>query len=183
MMVIAAIWTMRLTKFPAVRKLAFCDWKTIAMRIRPTMIGSEPRSPVRTPAHQRRAVVGEGLVGRVGDPDGRRVRRVDGGVVGAHAVTSVWTAPGTFDSAPAVIASTTCVWVASVRLNSATFWPRRRTVMRVRDLEDVVQVVGDQDDGEALLAEALDEVEHLAGLRDAERRGRLVEDHDASSST
>ena len=38
-------------------------------------------------------------------------------------------------------------------------------------------------DREALLAEALDEVEHLPGLGDAERRGRLVEDHDAWSST
>ena len=51
----AAIWTMRLTKFPAVRKRSFWDWKTIAMMIRPTMIGSEPSSPERTPAHQRRA--------------------------------------------------------------------------------------------------------------------------------
>src|SRR6185369_9642568 len=75
------------------------------------------------------AVVGEGLVGRVGDPDGCRVRRVDGWCGGAHTVTSAWTAPGTFDRAPAVIASTTCVWVTSVRLYSATFWPRRRTVM------------------------------------------------------
>ena len=47
------------------------------------------------------------------------------------------------------------------------------------DLEDVVQVVRDQDHGEALLAQARDEVEHLLGLRHAERGGRLVEDHDA----
>ena len=55
MTVMAAIWTMRLTKLPAVRKWSFWDWKMIAMRIRPTMIGSEPSSPARTPAHQRRA--------------------------------------------------------------------------------------------------------------------------------
>ena len=36
---------------------------------------------------------------------------------------------------------------------------------------------------EALLAEALDEVEHLPRLRDAERRGRLVEDDELASST
>ena len=35
----------------------------------------------------------------------------------------------------------------------------------------------DDDDGEARLAHALDEVQHLRGLRDAERRRRLVE-HD-----
>ena len=46
---------MRLTKLPAVRKRSFCDWKTIAMTIRPTMIGSEPRSPDWTSSHQRRA--------------------------------------------------------------------------------------------------------------------------------
>jgi hypothetical protein len=51
----AAIWTIRLTKLPAVRKRSFWVWKTIAIRIRPTMIGSEPSSPDRTPAHQRRA--------------------------------------------------------------------------------------------------------------------------------
>ena len=51
--VIAAAWTMRLTKFPAVRKFEFWLWKTIAMMIRPTTIGSDPRSPALTPAHQR----------------------------------------------------------------------------------------------------------------------------------
>jgi len=53
--VIAAAWTIRLTKFPAVRKFEFCVWKTTAMRIRPMTIGSEPRSPALTPVHQRRA--------------------------------------------------------------------------------------------------------------------------------
>ena len=39
---------------------------------------------------------------------------------GAHAITSLlW--PGTSDSVPAVIASTTFCWLVSVRLNSATF--------------------------------------------------------------
>ena len=46
----------------------------------------------------------------------------------------------------------------------------------VGDLEDVVQVVRDEHDREAPVGEALDEVEHLARLGDAERRGRLVED-------
>ena len=53
--VIAAACTIRLTKLPAVRKLSFWLWKTIAMMISPTMIGSDPRSPALTPAHQRRA--------------------------------------------------------------------------------------------------------------------------------
>ena len=50
--------------------------------------------------------------------------------------------------------------------------------MRVADLEDVVQVVRDQHDGETLLGEALDEIEHLTRLRNAERGCRLVEDHE-----
>ena len=49
----------------------------------------------------------------------------------------------------------------------------------MRDREDVVQVVRDQHDGEPLLGQPLDELEHLLGLRDAERRRRLVEDHEA----
>ena len=50
-----AVWTIRLTKLPAVRKRSFCVWKTIAMMIRPTKIGSEPSSPDLTSTHQRRA--------------------------------------------------------------------------------------------------------------------------------
>ena len=56
--------------------------------------------------------------------------------------------------------------------------PSRSTVIRVRHGEDVVQVVRDQDDGEPLLGEARHELEHLLGLRDPERGGRLVEDHE-----
>ena len=48
----------------------------------------------------------------------------------------------------------------------------------VGDLEHVGHVVADQHDAEALLGQPADEVEHLAGLRDAQRRGRLVEQHD-----
>jgi hypothetical protein len=45
-------------------------------------------------------------------------------------------------------------------------------------LEDVVQVVRDDDHREALLGEAPHERQHLFGLGDAERGGRLVEDHE-----
>src|SRR5207249_7967450 len=47
-----------------------------------------------------------------------------------------------------------------------------------RGLEDVVQVVRDQDDAETLFRQPVDERQHLLGLRDAERGGRLVEDHE-----
>ena len=49
----------------------------------------------------------------------------------------------------------------------------------VGDGHHVGHVVADQDHAVPALAEALDEVQHLGGLRDAERRGRLVEDDDA----
>ena len=160
---------MRFTKFPDVRKFEFCDWKTIAMMIRPMKIGSEPSSPPRTPCHQPRIAVADGhTVAR------DRARGL-GGCDGAHAITSS-DRPGTFDSAPAVMASTTLACVTSfvVELGHVLTEPQDRDP--VRDLEDVVHVVRHEHDAEALLAEALDEVEHLAGLRDAERRGRLVED-------
>ena len=49
----------------------------------------------------------------------------------------------------------------------------------VGELEDVRHVVADQDHRQAALAHALDEVEHLPRLLDAERGGRLVHDHHA----
>ena len=50
-----AVWTIRLTKLPAVRKRSFCVWKTMQMMIRPKTIGSEPSSPDLTSVHQARA--------------------------------------------------------------------------------------------------------------------------------
>src|SRR6266480_1433050 len=48
----------------------------------------------------------------------------------------------------------------------------------VRDLEHVRHVVADQDDRQAPAAQPLDQGEHLAGLADAQRGGRLVQDDD-----
>src|SRR5256885_1000186 len=48
----------------------------------------------------------------------------------------------------------------------------------VRDLEDVIQVVGDDHHGQALVAQPPDEVEHHPGLDDAERGCRLVHEHE-----
>ena len=50
-------------------------------------------------------------------------------------------------------------------------------------LEDVVEVVGDDDHPEAPLREPANQIEHLPRLRDAERGGGLVEDHELASST
>ena len=43
----------------------------------------------------------------------------------------------------------------------------------VGDFEDVVQVVGDDDDGQVLVGEALDQIEYLTGLGDTECSGGL----------
>src|ERR1700731_3337105 len=47
----------------------------------------------------------------------------------------------------------------------------------VGDREDVLEVVTDDEDGNAALLEGADELEHLALLLDAERGGRLVQYH------
>ena len=52
---IAAPWTIKLTKLPAVRKLSFIDWKTMEITTSPTTMGSDPSSPLRKPRAQFRA--------------------------------------------------------------------------------------------------------------------------------
>ena len=48
----------------------------------------------------------------------------------------------------------------------------------VRHLEDVVEVVGDDDDAQALLGQAPYEIQHLTRLRHPQSGCRLVEDHE-----
>ena len=48
----------------------------------------------------------------------------------------------------------------------------------VADREDVRHAVADQDDRDALVAQAADQVEHLGDLAHRDRRGRLVHQHD-----
>ena len=47
----------------------------------------------------------------------------------------------------------------------------------VSDLEDVIQVVRNKHHCDTVFSEPLDQVQHLARLRDAERRRGLVHDH------
>ena len=51
----------------------------------------------------------------------------------------------------------------------------------IRNFEYIGNVVADENDAEALLGEAADQVEHLAGLGDAQGGGGLVEQHDLES--
>ena len=84
--------------------------------------------------------------------------------------------PATFVGCPAVIACTTSCCVVLAPLVDADVPAEAQDRDPRRRLEHVVQVVRDQDDPEALLGQPVDEREHLLRLRDAEGRGRLVED-------
>ena len=75
------------------------------------------------------------------------------------------------------MAATSCSVVTSSMENSAPLLSEPQHVDAVGDGLDVGHVVADEHHAEAAAAQALDEVEHLGGLRDAERGGRLVE-HD-----
>ena len=143
------------------------------------MTGREPTSPCLSASKRRRTTVP------------KLTPRASSGV-GASAATDVASAltapprrrrcramPATLVGTPAVIACTTSCCVVARRSKTATLRPEAQARDPIRDLEDVVQVVGDDDDREALGSEPGDEVEHLAGLRDAERGGRLVEDDEA----
>src|SRR4051794_24358428 len=56
--------------------------------------------------------------------------------------------------------------------------PEPVDVDAVGDLEHVRHVVADEDHRDARVADLEDQLEHMGGLLDAERRGRLVEDDD-----
>ena len=79
---------------------------------------------------------------------------------------------------PAVMSSTTWPWLTSLALHLRGHLPEVQARDVVGHREDVVHVVGDEDDGEPVVGQPPDEVEHLLGLGDAQRGGRLVEDHE-----
>src|SRR5580700_1459236 len=53
----------------------------------------------------------------------------------------------------------------------------------IADLQNLLHVVADEHDRDALSAEASDEIEHVSGLPHAERSGLLVEEHHAPAPT
>ena len=76
------------------------------------------------------------------------------------------------------MSSTTWLWVTSDGLDVGGDPAEVQRGDPVGDLEDVVHVVRDQHHAEAVVGEPADQVEHLAGLRDTEGGGGLVEQHD-----
>ena len=169
-----ADWTIRLTKLPAVRKFEFWrleddrdDDQADDDRQRPELALLDVRQPAA-------AVVAEAELRALLR---RRARAAAAVRDGAHASHLLGLA-GNRRQLPGGDRFDDLLLVGLAALELGDVLAEAQHGDRVGDLEDVVQVVGDQDHGEALLAEALDEVQHLPRLRDAERRGRLVEDHD-----
>ena len=191
----AALCRVRLTRLRAERKSLFRLWKTAQMMIRPTTTGSEPRSPLRSrlredaetaPLTPREAISRSSwrsagsAAGSLLDPAGPPGCSGVGGVV-------LTRTPPTYDVRPAretalsvapVIAAMMSCELVSADVEDAVVAAEPQHGDPVGDRHDVGHVVADQDHAEAALAQPLDEVEHLGGLRDAEGGGGLVEHDD-----
>ena len=89
-----------------------------------------------------------------------------------------WPAAGqTCSMAPVMSPVTSSGELAAIVL-SATLRPRRMHDDAVGDREHVGHAVADQHDGDALVAQLADEVQHLGHLAHRDRRRRLVHQHD-----
>ena len=74
---------------------------------------------------------------------------------------------------------TTCSLSVSAVRTTPVRRPARRTRIQVDELEDLGHVVADEDDAHPTLINCLDQLEHPLRFANPERRGRLVQDHDA----
>ncbi len=167
---------MTFTKFPAVKKFVAVKLKYATMRISPRTTGRTPRFPdLMLPSARCQSPCSSSASSPSGSP-------IPGATISASEVTRRSPAPSPDSGHLRRNAR-------GDRLDDLLLRGRRALVDTDvaaeaedgdpgRGLEDVVQVVRDEDDGEPLLGQAPDELEHLLGLRDAERRGRLVEDHE-----
>ena len=159
-----AICVMMLLKLTAVKKFCAVKAKTMTMIVRPTITGVLPSFPPLMFSQSRVA----GLSARLGD--------FERGDVSRHEFGAGRRDPGNLRRL-ACRDRVDDFLLRDLRApEQACVAPEPKHGDAIGDREDVVEVVRDQNDGEALLAEPLDEFEHLLGLRDPERRGRLVED-------
>src|SRR5215472_5327486 len=170
----ALCWN-RLTRLPADRK-TWCGliaWKTAMIATRPTMTGSTPLSPLRTRAHQASTYSPRVWATMAG-----------GTSTAAASCASVRSASRSGASLDDIAGLTSGGHV----LDGALAVERRSAVLghhpskvehrdAVRDLEHVVEVVGDHHDRQAAVAKALHQIEDLLGLDHAERGRRLVHHH------
>ena len=162
-----------LPKLTAVKKFVAVNPKKTTMKSSPTTIGTIPMFPVRT--------FSVDALEEAGGPPPRRPAQAsrDDGFGRAHAgVSPVAGMPGDLRRDAGGDRRDDLLLRGLLALEHADIPSEPEHRDPVRRLEDVVEVVRDDDHGEALLAEAPHECEHLLGLRDSERRGRLVEDHE-----
>src|SRR5215472_7099311 len=169
----ALCWN-RLTRLPADRK-TWCGliaWKTAMMATRPTMTGSTPLSPLRTRAHQASMYW-------------PRVWATMAGGTSTAAASSASVRPASRSGASLV--DITGLASGGHVLDRALAVERRGLVLRdhpskvehrdpVRDLEHVVEVVGDHHDRETAVPEAAHQLEDHVRLDHAEGGGGLVHD-------
>ena len=166
---VAAICSDRFTRFVAVRKRSLAIVKMPQMTTRPSSTAQRAELALRDALEDREAPAGPRLGGSGARRLGLRLGR-GGGC--AHRAAS---RP---NSAPVIAATTSSLGsVADVEDARAPTEPQHEDA--VGDLEHVGEVVADHHDAEPLLAQPLDQREHLRGLLHAERRRRLVEQHDA----
>ena len=162
---------MTFTKFDAVKKFVAVKLKNPTMRISPMTTGRTPRFPdLRFPIARCQ------MPSCSSESGGPRSEAATSSRAHATTPASASATPATFVGIPAVIACTTSCCVRLGALVDADVTAEAEDRDPCRRLEDVVQVVRDEDDGEPLLGQPPDELQHLLGLRDAERRGGLVED-------
>ena len=184
---------------PAERKtwLRLIAWKTMTMATRPRSTGSTPLSPPLMRPSVALHVVGKALRHRprraraAAAPSGAAVRstaasagaaRFAGGDLGmgvrrCHEMPPSRLSPPGRHSAPPVVMYSTTLWRSKVDVVVLHDHPPEvEDRDPVSDREDVVEVVRDDHHGQAAVAQPPDQVEHHAGLRDTEGRGRLVHD-------
>src|SRR4051812_18543675 len=164
--------------------------KIAASTTRPSTAGSAPGSPDRRRSTYERAAPAtvRRSTSREKSPAGRPVwaapPAVSGLVLGVVMARPSDALVGRRRSQPDVTAAAggdqldNLRGAAVLRLDDGGDAPEVEGGDAVGDLHDVVHVVRDQDDAQALVGEAADEGEHLTRLRDTEGRRRLVEkDH------
>src|SRR4051794_1264848 len=148
------IWSIRLVRLVADRKRSSCSWKISQIRIRPRITRSSPRSPWMK--RRKKSARGAGASAAAGWV--------------AAELSTVQLRSG---HCPHDLLLGHILGIEVARLAAQT-----QHEDAVCDLEHVDEVVADHQHPELALAQSFDQVEHLGRLTDAERRGRLVEQHD-----
>ena len=166
----------RLVRLTAVRKSVVQIWKIAQMTTRPTSTGSEPEVALGQPRGGVAATSADGQrLGCVGCSIGVGRRSVDRRCSSSASPRCAEVGAG--DRGDDLLAR----W-SLARRSSATRRPSRSTTIRSATSNTSARLWLITTTP-SLLAQPPDQVEHLRGLGDAERGGRLVEHHDLGVST